>query len=68
MFVYVVRKHSKVAHLKHFTLNAAKIFINSFPITTTVNLSLEGQKSFLEGHYPSLPPLNLPMGSGTLMD
>jgi len=30
-------KCSKLTHLKHFTLNAAKNFINSFPNTSRVN-------------------------------
>jgi len=48
-------KCSKHTHLKHFTLNAVKNFINSFPNISWVNWSLEGQKSLYEGHCSSLP-------------
>jgi len=55
-------KCSKLTHLKHFTLNAAKNFINSFPNTNTVNWSLEGQKSLWERHCPSLLSLKSAYG------
>jgi len=47
-------KCSKLTHLKHFTLNAVKNFINSFPNISWVNLKLGGAKVTLRGALPSL--------------
>jgi len=42
-------KCSKLTHLKHFTLNAAKNFINSFPKYYYSQLKLGGAKVTLGG-------------------
>jgi len=48
-------KCSKLMHLKYFTLNAAKNFINSFPNTSS-QLNLGGAKVTLGGALPLLAP------------
>jgi len=49
-------KCSKLTHLKHFTLNAAKNFINGFPNTSRVNLAWRGKSHFERDIAPPCPP------------